>query len=83
ALRALAAIQAENRRRQQFLADHNVEDIAEYHRRLRLYGGFFPPDWQPLPHLVIIVDEFAELTASLPNFLDELVATVRVGRSLG
>ncbi|PJF33033.1 MAG: hypothetical protein CUN49_19595, partial [Candidatus Thermofonsia Clade 1 bacterium] len=33
--------------------------------------------------MVIIVDEFAELTASLPNFLDELVATVRVGRSLG
>lgn len=83
ALRALAAIKAENRRRQQFLADQNVEDINEYHRRLRRYGGIFPPDWQPLPHLLIIVDEFAELTVSLPNFLDELVATVRVGRSLG
>jgi S-DNA-T family DNA segregation ATPase FtsK/SpoIIIE len=83
ALRALAAIQAENRRRQQFLADQNAEDITEYHRRLRRYGGIFPPDWQPLPHLVIIVDEFAELTSRLPNFLDELVATVRLGRSLG
>jgi S-DNA-T family DNA segregation ATPase FtsK/SpoIIIE len=83
ALRALSAIQAENRRRQQFLADQNVEDITEYHRRLRRYGGIFPPDWQPLPHLLIVVDEFAELTASLPNFLDELVATVRIGRSLG
>ncbi len=83
ALRALAAIQAENRRRQQFLADQNVEDITEYHRRLRRFSGIFPPDWQPLPHLVIIIDEFAELTSSLPNFLDELVATVRVGRSLG
>ncbi|MFQ3534946.1 MAG: FtsK/SpoIIIE domain-containing protein [Aggregatilineales bacterium] len=83
ALRALAAIQAENRRRQQFLADQNVENITEYHRRLRRYGGMFPPDWQPLPHLVIVVDEFAELTSSLPKFLDELVATVRVGRSLG
>ena len=83
ALRALAAIQAENRRRQHFLAAQKVEDITEYHRRLRRYGGLFPPDWQPLPHLVIIVDEFAELTSSLPNFLDELVATVRVGRSLG
>jgi S-DNA-T family DNA segregation ATPase FtsK/SpoIIIE len=83
ALRALEAIKAENRRRQQFLADRNAEDITEYHRRLGRVGGHIPPDWDPLPHLVIIIDEFAELTTDLPNFLDELVATVRVGRSLG
>jgi len=83
ALRALEAIKAENRRRQQFLADKNAEDITEYHRRLGRVGGQLPRNWDPLPHLVIIIDEFAELASNLPNFLDELVATVRVGRSLG
>ncbi len=83
ALRALEAIKSENRRRQIFLAEQNAEDITEYHKRLGRVGGKFPKDWQPLPHLVIIIDEFAELKAELPNFLNELVATVRVGRSLG
>lgn len=83
ALRALEAIKSENRRRQIFLADQNAEDITEYHKRLGRAGGQIPRDWKPLPHLVIIIDEFAELKAELPNFLDELVATVRVGRSLG
>jgi S-DNA-T family DNA segregation ATPase FtsK/SpoIIIE len=36
-----------------------------------------------LPHLVIIVDEFAQLARELPEFLSELVKTVQVGRSLG
>jgi S-DNA-T family DNA segregation ATPase FtsK/SpoIIIE len=83
ALRALEAIKSENRRRQIFLAEQNAEDITEYHRRLGRGNGKFPPDWKPLPHLVIIIDEFAELKSELPNFLNELVATVRVGRSLG
>lgn len=83
ALRALEALKAENRRRQQFLIERNAEDITEYHRRLGRLGGVFPRNWEPLPHLIIIIDEFAELKASLPNFIDELVATVRVGRSLG
>lgn len=83
ALRALEAIKSENRRRQIFLADQNAEDITEYHKRLGRAGGHIPRDWKPLPHLVIIIDEFAELKAELPTFLDELVATVRVGRSLG
>ena len=83
ALRALEAIKSENRRRQIFLAEQNAEDITEYHKRLGRAGGHIPPDWKPLPHLVIIIDEFAELKTELPTFLDELVATVRVGRSLG
>jgi S-DNA-T family DNA segregation ATPase FtsK/SpoIIIE len=83
ALRALEAIRSENRRRQIFLAEQNAEDITDYYKRLGRAGGQIPPDWVPLPHLVIIIDEFAELKAELPNFLDELVATVRVGRSLG
>lgn len=38
---------------------------------------------EPLPHLVIIVDEFAELKAEQPEFMKELISTARIGRSLG
>lgn len=82
ALRALEAIKAENLRRQRFLAEAKVEDILEYHKTL-IKNTLDPHTWKPLPHLFIIVDEFAQLAVDLPNFLPELVATVRVGRSLG
>ena len=36
-----------------------------------------------LPHLIIIVDEFAELKSEQPEFMAELVSASRVGRSLG
>jgi DNA segregation ATPase FtsK/SpoIIIE, S-DNA-T family len=82
AQRALEAIKAENLRRQHFLLENDCEDIGEYHRKLNEYSGLFP-EWEPLPHLIIIVDEFSELARDMPDFLPELVATVRVGRSLG
>jgi len=82
ALRALEAIKAENLRRQKFLLEHGKEDITEYHLEISR-KGYIPKGWEPLPHLFIIVDEFAQLARDLPNFLPELVETVRVGRSLG
>ena len=82
ALRALEAIRAENYRRQRFLANLGIEDINDYHKNLNRIG-VLKGDWVPLPHLCIIVDEFAELAKDLPDFLPELVSTVRVGRSLG
>ena len=36
-----------------------------------------------LPHLIIIVDEFAELKAEQPEFMKELISAARIGRSLG
>lgn len=38
---------------------------------------------EPLPHLFLISDEFAELKANEPDFMAELVSTARIGRSLG
>src|SRR5690625_5577492 len=38
---------------------------------------------QPLPHLFIISDEFAELKSEEPEFINELVSAARIGRSLG
>ncbi len=82
ALRTLEAIKSEQRRRKQFLLDKGFEDIVEYHKQLSR-AGRITGRWEPLPHLCIIIDEFAELATSLPNFLPELVSTVRVGRTLG
>jgi DNA segregation ATPase FtsK/SpoIIIE, S-DNA-T family len=81
ALRALEAIKAENLRRQQFLLNRGVEDILEYHEAIAEKG--ISSDWEPLPHLFIIVDEFAQLAREMPDFLPELMALLRVGRSLG
>ena len=36
-----------------------------------------------MPHLIIVVDEFAELKAQQPEFMDELISAARIGRSLG
>ena len=36
-----------------------------------------------MSHLFIISDEFAELKAQQPDFMDELISTARIGRSLG
>ncbi|MBP2099109.1 DNA segregation ATPase FtsK/SpoIIIE-like protein [Enterococcus rivorum] len=38
---------------------------------------------EPMPHLFLISDEFAELKAEQPEFMKELVSTARIGRSLG
>lgn len=38
---------------------------------------------EALPHLIIIVDEFAELKAEQPEFMKELISAARIGRSLG
>ncbi len=37
----------------------------------------------PLPHLVVVIDEFAQLKTQFPDFLQELINVAQVGRSLG
>ncbi len=76
--RALTAIKSELRRRQEELAKAGVNHIDEYQRLYRKGKTD-----KPLPHLVIIIDEFAELASEKPEFMRELVSAVRVGRSLG
>ncbi|HYF79106.1 MAG TPA: type VII secretion protein EssC, partial [Symbiobacteriaceae bacterium] len=78
ARRALSALKAELRRRQRLLGEAGVTHIDE-HIRLRRQGR----DLQALPHLILVVDEFAELKAEQPEFMRELISAVRVGRSLG
>lgn len=77
--RVAAALRGELRRREEVLRDSgNLASIRE-HRQRRLAGG----DVAPLPHLVVVVDEFTELLAQEPDFLDLFVTIGRLGRSLG
>lgn len=38
---------------------------------------------EPMPHLFIISDEFAELKQQQPEFMEKLISIARIGRSLG
>ncbi|MDQ1505540.1 MAG: segregation ATPase FtsK/SpoIIIE, family [Actinomycetota bacterium] len=72
--RALRCLEAELRYREQRLRDAGVSDLKEY-----LAAGH--PE--PLPRLVVIIDEFATMVAELPDFIDSLVGIAQRGRSLG
>ena len=76
--RALTCLEAELRRRERALRDAGVDDIAAYHRRQGQEGRL-----DPLPRLVVVVDEFAALVSELPQFVDALIDIGQRGRSLG
>lgn len=84
--RALASIKAELNKRQREFAIYGVNSINAY---MSLYKARHRPKpdvkypSKPLPHLVLVSDEFAELKANVPEFLDELTSVARIGRSLG
>jgi DNA segregation ATPase FtsK/SpoIIIE, S-DNA-T family len=77
--RALAALRGELERRQRVLRlAGNLEDIGRYQSRRAA-----DPALGPLPSLLLVVDEFGELLAARPEFLDLFIAVGRIGRSLG
>ncbi|WP_051799290.1 type VII secretion protein EccCb [Catenuloplanes japonicus] len=83
--RVRVALAGEQQRRQQLLRQAgNVDSIREYQRR-RLNGdnGIDGTPLEPMPYLLVIIDEFAELLSAHPEFVDLFVQIGRVGRSLG
>jgi S-DNA-T family DNA segregation ATPase FtsK/SpoIIIE len=76
--RTIASILSELKRRQTVLNDYSLNHIDRYIELVRAGKAT-----EPLPHLLIIVDEFAELSKEQPEFINELVTASRVGRSLG
>ena len=76
--RAMVAIKSENRRRQRLFIESGVNNIDAY---TRLYKN--GETKIPLPHLLIIIDEFAQLKAEEPDFMRELISVAQIGRSLG
>lgn len=82
--RALISLQSELRRRQTIFneakkaADEGTMDIYKYQKLYR--SGIVS---EPVPHLFVVSDEFAELKAQQPDFMAQLISTARIGRSLG
>lgn len=76
--RSLLSIKAELVKRQSYFASAGVNHINDY---IKLFKKGAVKE--PLPHLIIIVDEFAELKAEFPDFMKELISAARIGRTLG
>lgn len=76
--RAMISIKSENMRRQRIFSEHSVNNINLYTRLYKNHEATVP-----IPHLFIIIDEFAELKREEPEFMKELISVAQVGRSLG
>ena len=74
------ALQGEVVRRQELLrAAGNFANVSDY-EKARKQGG--RSDLAPLPALLIVADEFSELLAAKPEFVESFINIGRVGRSL-
>ena len=76
--RSLMSIKAELLKRQKLFAEYSVNKIDDYIELFKQRKTSIP-----LPHLILIVDEFAELKSEQPEFMKELISAARIGRSLG
>ncbi|WP_216830392.1 type VII secretion protein EssC [Alkalihalobacterium elongatum] len=82
--RSLISIQSELKRRQAIFSETSQKinesniDIYKYQKLYR--EGVVT---EPLQHLFMISDEFAELKTQQPEFMEQLVSAARIGRSLG
>ena len=82
--RTLVSINSELKRRQRKFneaRDALGESTIDIYKYQKLYREGKVKD--PISHLFIICDEFAELKQQQPEFMEELVSTSRIGRSLG
>ncbi len=69
----------EQKRRQNMLSSAgNLSSIKQYQAKWRKN-----PDMEPMPYLLIIIDEFAQLIANHEEFLALFTSFGQVGRSLG
>ncbi|GLY92932.1 FtsK/SpoIIIE domain-containing protein [Actinoplanes sp. NBRC 103695] len=73
-----SVLTAEITRRQGVLARSRQATQREHQRVARA-----DPTLEPLPTLLIVIDEYAELLTAMPDFVNMLVSIGRVGRSLG
>jgi len=82
--RSLSSLQSELKRRQRMFneaRDACNESTIDIYKYQKLYREGKVSE--PIAHLLIISDEFAELKSQQPEFMDELISTARIGRSLG
>ena len=76
--RAMLAVKCEVRERQIRLNDAGVNHIDDY-IRLKKAGKAD----RPMPHIIIVIDEYAELKKEKPDLMADLISIAETGRSLG
>lgn len=76
--RAMVSITSEINRRQRIFGNYGVNHIDAYTKLVKNREASVP-----IPHLLIIIDEFAELKREEPEFMKKLISVAQVGRSLG
>jgi ESX secretion system protein EccC len=77
--RVHASLAGEVQRRQQVLKDAgNLAHVADYAAAREA-----DPTLEPLPHLLVIIDEFGELLTAKPEFVELFLTIGRIGRSIG
>lgn len=82
--RSISSIESELKRRQRLFniaRDKNGESTVDIYKYQRLYREGKVEE--AVSHLFIISDEFAELKTQQPEFMEQLISTARIGRSLG
>src|SRR3954447_11815366 len=72
--RALRALEAELEYRERLLRGVGADSLRDYHEHDPV---------EPLPRLVVVIDEFAKMARELPELLSSLVDVAQRGRTLG
>lgn len=84
-VRGLRSLEGEERRRQQlfeeasFLSTKSIFAYQKYYKAHKHED----PNLKPLPYLIIVIDEFAEMITQYPDFGDVITSIARIGRSIG
>jgi S-DNA-T family DNA segregation ATPase FtsK/SpoIIIE len=73
------SIRGELNRRQEMLRDAGNHAGVHDYEKARAAGA----PLQPIPSLVLVIDEFSELLTAMPDFIEMFVQIGRIGRSLG
>jgi DNA segregation ATPase FtsK/SpoIIIE, S-DNA-T family len=76
--RTLETLQQIFQRRQFLFSQAGVNDIDAYIRSYRQQKTAIP-----LPHLIVVIDEFGELAQTYPDFMSEMIKMVQANRALG
>ncbi|GAA1291969.1 cell division protein FtsK [Planotetraspora silvatica] len=86
-IRALESLAAELKRREHLLLAADAKDIEDYNdlrdRALSSPQYGQAAELEPMPRLLLVIDEFAAMVQELPDFVVGLVDIARRGRSLG
>ena len=82
--RSLLAIESEMTRRQRIFNEVKSK-VGESSIDIYSYQSLYRNKVleEPMPHLFIIADEFAEMKQQEPEFMEKLISIARIGRSLG